>query len=67
MSKTFDLYSEYYDLLYKDKNYKKEADYIASLIKTNAPHTKSILELGCGTGKHASLLREKVMQFIALI
>ena len=32
-SQVFNLYSAYYDLLYADKNYKAEADYIESLIK----------------------------------
>ena len=48
----FNLYAQYYDLLYKDKDYKKEAEYIVKLIKQFAPNAKSILNLGCGTGKH---------------
>ena len=31
--KTFDAYSKYYDLLYKDKNYDEEVSYIDQLIK----------------------------------
>lgn len=58
MTKVFDKYSKYYNLLYQDKDYAKEADYISSLIKTFSPGTKNILELGCGTGKHASLLNK---------
>lgn len=56
MTKVFDKYSKYYDLLYQDKDYVAEADYISSVIKTFSQNTKNILELGCGTGKHASLL-----------
>lgn len=48
----FKQYSQYYDLLYKDKNYKKETDYIIGLIKELKPKTKEILNLGCGTGAH---------------
>jgi SAM-dependent methyltransferase len=59
MSQNFQDYSKYYDLLYKDKDYKGEADYIDRLIKKYAGNAKTILELGSGTGKHACLLAEK--------
>lgn len=52
----FDAYSEYYDLLYTDKDYSAEAIYIDALIKRHAPAAKHILELGCGTGAHAEYL-----------
>lgn len=52
----FELYARYYDLLYKDKDYAGETEYIHQLIQRFAPGTNSILELGCGTGKHAALL-----------
>jgi len=51
-------YSGYYDLLYKDKNYKREAEYIHKLIKKYRPEAKKILNLGCGTGKHDLFLAE---------
>ncbi len=52
-------YARYYDLLYRDKNYAREADYVADLIHKFHPSAQSILELGSGTGIHASLLSEK--------
>lgn len=52
-------YSRYYDLLYRDKDYRGEADLIETLICEYAPNAEEILELGCGTGRHASLLAEK--------
>lgn len=52
-------YARYYDLLYQDKDYQGEANYVYSLIERFAPHSSSVLELGCGTGKHALLLAEK--------
>ena len=52
----FDVYAEYYDLLYTDKDYFAEATYIDALIKRHAPAAKHILELGCGTGAHAEYL-----------
>ncbi len=51
--KVFGMYSEYYDLLYRDKNYKAEADYVLSLVDEYNPGAKKLADLGCGTGKHA--------------
>jgi len=52
----FQKYAKYYDLLYQDKDYKAESDYISSLINTHLPETKKILEFGSGSGIHARLL-----------
>ncbi len=55
MSKVFGgIYSDVYDLIYKDKNYDSECDLLESIFKkySNKP-VKSILDLGCGTGNHA--------------
>ena len=52
-------YARYYDLLYRDKDYAAEAEYVAGLIRKFHPSAGSILELGSGTGIHASLLAEK--------
>jgi len=49
-------YARYYDLLYRDKDYVGETQFIHQLIQTNAPDTTKILELGCGTGSHGMLL-----------
>lgn len=53
MTKVFDAYAAYYDLLYKDKEYAGEAEFVRSLLAQNGINSGSILELGCGTGKHA--------------
>ena len=55
----FNSYARYYDLLYKDKSYEEESNYIQGLIQKYAPKAGSILELGCGTGIHASLLAKE--------
>ncbi len=52
---TFGDYSKYYNLLYKDKEYSKEVDYVSNLIKKYSPEAKTILDLGCGTGRHDEL------------
>jgi SAM-dependent methyltransferase len=52
----FGEYSRYYNLLYKDKDYAGEADYVHGLIAKYHPAAKSILDLGCGTGRHDALL-----------
>ena len=59
MTDVFDTYANYYDLLYNDKDYAGEAGYVNDLIQRFAPLSKSILELGSGTGRHAALLVEQ--------
>jgi SAM-dependent methyltransferase len=59
MSDNFLEYAQYYDLLYRDKDYQAEADYVANLIQKLDPEVRSILELGSGTGIHASLLADR--------
>lgn len=54
----FDEYADYRDLLYQDKDYDGEAKYINELIKKYYSKSRSILDLGCGTGMHASLLAQ---------
>ena len=52
----FNNYARYYDLLYQDKDYTSETEFIDRLIQTHIIDPKTILELGCGTGNHAMLL-----------
>ena len=46
-------YSKYYNLVYKNKNYKFEVDYILRLLKSKKKKIQTILELGSGTGAHS--------------
>ena len=60
MQKSFSsVYAQYYDLLYSDKDYKKESVQIDTIIKSHSHGAKSILDIGCGTGKHDFLLAER--------
>jgi SAM-dependent methyltransferase len=56
LDRVFDTYSHYYDLLYKDKNYFEESEYIKNLLSNNGMINGDILEFGSGTGKHGILL-----------
>lgn len=58
-SPVFGEYSRCYDLLYRDKDYAAESDYVARLIRRFHPPAASILELGSGTGVHAGLLADR--------
>jgi len=59
-------YAFYYDLLYHDKDYNAETEYIYNLIKKYKKDAQNILELGCGTGKHAILLAEKELNIFGV-
>lgn len=50
--------AKYYDLLYAWKDYKREAETIRDLIRIYKKSPGAdLLEVACGTGKHAELLR----------
>lgn len=53
MAGHFKAYSRYYDLFYADKDYAGEARFVADLVARHAPHARTVLEIGCGTGRHA--------------
>lgn len=56
----FERYAEHYDLIYQDKDYRKECDFIEEIFqKYSSIPIKTILDGGCGTGGHAILLAER--------
>jgi len=59
MNAVFDQYSNYYNLLYQDKNYSAEQNFIQTLIRQYGDNVSHILELGSGTGKHAQLFAQQ--------
>jgi len=52
-------YACYYDLLYRDKDYLSETDFVFGLIQKFTQGAHTILELGCGTGGHALHLAKR--------
>lgn len=58
----FNEYARYYDLLYSDKDYPGEVDYVLARIKRCGVDPQSVLDLGCGTGRHAIELAHRGIQ-----
>lgn len=57
-SSQFGDYSTYYNLLYRDKDYQGEVDYVCGLFSRFGEDIGSTLNLGCGTGRHDKLFSE---------
>ena len=55
----FNAYSRYYDLLYHDKDYLGEVNYIQALLNRQGITEGNLLEFGSGTGKHGCLLADR--------
>jgi SAM-dependent methyltransferase len=55
----FQRYSRYYDLLYRDKDYDAEAEYVARTLRSADPTARKLLEFGSGTGRHGRLLARR--------
>lgn len=50
-------HAPYYDLLYQDKDYEKECEFIKKIFERYSMHSvRNVLDAGCGTGNHAFLL-----------
>lgn len=56
---TFGGYARYYDLLYRDKDYRGEMEFVERLIHAHLKNPRRILEMGCGTGVHGMMLAER--------
>lgn len=48
----------YYDLLYQFKDFSREANRLAELVRNRAPYAKTVLDVGCGTHEHVVTLKE---------
>lgn len=56
MTSFSDEYSDYYDLLYDNKNYAGEAAYVNRLIRNEGVSGNRLLEIGSGTGNYGAFL-----------
>ena len=59
MQKSYTTLSKYYDLFFQQKDYQAEVGFILELVKRYKVKTEAILDVGCGTGTHLNLLRDK--------
>lgn len=62
----FERSAPFYDDLYEGKDYASEADYVDALIQGYLPGAQSLLDLGCGTGRHAIKFAEKGYSVVGL-
>ncbi|MDR2054629.1 MAG: class I SAM-dependent methyltransferase [Desulfovibrio sp.] len=46
-------YARYYNLLYRDKDYAGESAFVVNALRRHGREPKTLLDLGCGTGRHA--------------
>jgi ubiquinone/menaquinone biosynthesis C-methylase UbiE len=60
LKQNFDKYAEYYDLIYSDKDYEAECDFLEELFSRYSEKTpRNILDVGCGTGGHLLRLLQR--------
>src|SRR5262245_20319947 len=62
----FQHYSTCYDLLYGDKDYAAEADYVAHTLRDADPTARHLVEFRSGTGRHGRLLEERGFRVFGL-
>jgi len=62
-----DKYAEYYDIIYSDKDYSKECDFLEKVFtKYSKIPVNTIFDVGCGTGNHASELIKRGYNVLGL-
>lgn len=55
--KTYHEFAKYYDLIYSQKTYEKECDFLENIFRKNK--VKNVLDVCCGTGTHAIILTKR--------
>jgi len=66
VDKAFDLSARVYDLLYRERDAGGEAAYVGSLLQRYQPGTRRVLDLGCGTGRHARALLDLGLEVVGV-
>ncbi len=66
-NKVFANYGKYYDLIYLDKDYDRECDFLEEIFsKFSEKRPNRILDVGCGTGGHALRLAKRGYDVIGI-
>jgi SAM-dependent methyltransferase len=61
-------YSKYYDILYMDKDYDKECDFVEEAFnKYSLSKPVKILDVGCGTGGHLIPLAKRGYEVVGIM
>ncbi len=55
----FDKSADYYDLIYSFKNYEDEAAKVVALLKEHHQAATDILDVACGTARHAAIIKQQ--------
>jgi len=64
---TFDRYAQWYDLIYRDKDYKTECDFIEEIFQNYSEKSvRAILDGMCGTGGHAIILAKRGYELMGI-
>lgn len=67
MDKVFGKYAQYYDILYADKDYEKECDFIEEAFRRYSSFKPlKILDAGCGTGGHLIPLTKRGYHIVGI-
>jgi SAM-dependent methyltransferase len=59
-------YSDSYDALYADKDYGAECDLVEGIFKRGGRPVRSLLDLGCGTGRHSVELARRGYEVVGV-
>ncbi len=62
----FEHYAQVYDLIYAVKDYKAEAFFISHRLRFYREDAQSLLEVGCGSGRHSRYFEEQNWQVLGI-